>query len=192
MAKILVIWVEGGSDARFFDLVIKPFFKQAYKRVEVRTYANLKRVKFEKMLQGLRSINVDCLVVADMDREKCVTAKKEVIGARIRNIEPERIRVVIEEIESWYLAGLDENAAHSLNLPLFQKTDAITKEQFVAMMPRSFDSRIDFMMEILKVFSPAVAVEKNTSFNYFFAKHNFDIAKSASGPQLKLATSDNR
>ncbi len=184
MAKVLFIWVEGGSDARFFENVIKPFFRQTYRRVEVRTYANLKRDKFEKILQGLRSIDSDFLVITDMDMEKCVTAKKETIMGRIRNLEPERIRVVIEEIESWYLAGLDETAARSLKVRPLERTDTITKEQFIAMMPEAFDSRIDFMMEILKVFSPAVAIRQNASFKYFFSKHHFETA-SGSRPEYQ-------
>ena len=39
------------------------------------------------------------------------------------------------------------------------------------MMPERFDSRIDFMMEILKLFSPVTAMDKNSSFQYFMTKH---------------------
>lgn len=179
MGKILFIWVEGGSDARFFHAVFKPLFERRYRRVEIRAYANLKRDKFEKILQGLQAIDADIIVVADIDRETCVTAKKKYVQSRIRVVPPEWIRVVIEEIESWYLAGMDEAVSQSLGIALPDRTDTITKEDFIALMPESFDSRIDFMMEILKDFSPAQAAKKNESFKYFVAKHHFELDTAA-------------
>ena len=176
MKRILFIWVEGGSDARFFEAVMKPLFERIYKRVEIRTYANLKRVTFARILQGLRAIAADFIVVADIDEEPCVTFKKNYVRSRIRDVDldPDQIRVVIHEIESWYLAGLEAQSSKELGIPLFDRTDAITKEQFIALVPEAFDSRIDFMMEILKAFSPAIAMRKNDSFRYFFTKYHFD------------------
>ena len=177
MKRILFIWVEGGSDARFFEAVMKPLFERIYKRVEIRTYANLKRVTFARILQGLRAMAADFIVVADIDEEPCVTFKKNYVRSRVRDVDldPDQIRVVIHEIESWYMAGLGKESSRELGLPLFDRTDAITKEQFIALVPEAFDSRIDFMMELLKTFSLAVARRKNTSFNYFCLKHNFEM-----------------
>jgi len=177
MKKLLFIWVEGGSDARFFDIVLKQYFEKIYQRVIVRTYANLKRVKFEQILLGLQAMGADFIVVADIDQERCVTSKKQYVQTRIKGIDADRIRVVIQEIESWYLAGLDETDAGKCGIPVLDRTDTITKEQFIAMMPDQFDSRIDFMMELLKHFSCAEAVHKNNSFRYFIAKHQLRIAE---------------
>jgi hypothetical protein len=175
MTKFLFIWVEGGSDARFFDAVFKPLLEKTYRRVEVRTYANLKRVKFEQILLGLQAMDADFIVVADIDQEPCVTSKKQYVRTRIQGIASERIRVVIQEIESWYLAGLNEASARHLGLPVLDRTDAVTKDRFIAMMPDAFDSRIDFMMEILKHFSSATAMQKNDSFRYFVSKHKLEL-----------------
>jgi hypothetical protein len=79
--------------------------------------------------------------------------------------------VVIEEIESWYLAGLDERGSALLGLPDFGTTDTVTKEDFIALTPERFDSRIDLMIDILKIFSVTVAQRKNRSFGYFFSRH---------------------
>ena len=46
-------------------------------------------------------------------------------------------------------------------------TDTVTKEQFYNLMPKKFDSKIDFMREILKNFSIEIAKKKNKSFKYF-------------------------
>ena len=160
MTGILFIWVEGGSDARFFEAVFKPLFRAFYRRVEIRAYANLKRVKFQQILQGIEAMSGDYIVVADIDEEPCVTAKKIFVRKRIPHLDDTRIRVVIREIESWYLAGLNRPSAEQLDLPDMDRTDEITKEMFAALMPEKFTSRIDFMMEILKLYSLETAMQK--------------------------------
>ena len=55
------------------------------------------------------------------------------------------------------------------------KTDEITKEKFNDMTPARFDSRIDYMREILKRFSVETGVAKNASFGYFMRKARCDV-----------------
>ncbi|MFB3924614.1 MAG: hypothetical protein ACE14T_01040 [Syntrophales bacterium] len=146
-------------------------FEKFYHRVEVRTYANLKREKFIKILESLRVIRADYIIAADIDTEPCVTAKKQYVRMKLQDIETDKVQVVIKEIESWYLAGLDDSSQKEMGLPFLKATDDITKEKFIELVPEKFDSRIDFMMEILKYFSPVVARSKNHSFDYFMAKY---------------------
>ena len=82
----------------------------------------------------------------------------------------DKIVIVIKEIESWYLAGLDEKQCKELGIKSFQETNDITKEQFNSVIPTKYDSRIDFMAEILKRFSIETAKSKNNSFQYFIEK----------------------
>ncbi len=181
MGRKLFVWVEGASDARFFERVLLPFLIRHYHRVEVRTYASIKKSKVVNLLRGILASGNDYLLVADIDREPSVTAKKEFLRERFHNIDAEKIRVVIQEIESWYLAGLDADASSQLGLPDFEATDSITKEDFIERIPERFDSRIDFMMEILKVFAPAVAVTKNRSFAYFVSRERLEIPGAVKG-----------
>ena len=83
----------------------------------------------------------------------------------------DKIAVVIKEIESWYLAGLSDKDSKELTGKKFKNTNTIIKEQFYNLIPNRFDSRIDFMIEILKHFSVNFAKKKNTSFNYFMEKY---------------------
>ena len=93
MGRSLFIWVEGASDARFFESVIRPFFDGLYGKIEVRTYANLKREKFRQILLSIDSLDADYIVVADIDQEPCVTSKKAYVRTRIgEDIGSERIR----------------------------------------------------------------------------------------------------
>ncbi|HII98687.1 MAG TPA: hypothetical protein HA272_05405 [Methanoregula sp.] len=47
----------------------------------------------------------------------------------------------------------------------------MTKEDFNAVIPLRFDSRIDFMFELLKSFSLETAVKKNASFRFFYNRY---------------------
>lgn len=170
MRRKLFVWVEGGSDVRFFEAVFKPLLEKRYNRVEVRTYAVLKKSRVVNLLRGIRASDNDYILVADIDQDPCVTAKKQRLLERFRSTDGGRIRVVIQEIESWYLAGLDEASSGLLGLPALERTDHITKEDFNELIPERFDSRIDFMMEILKYFSVRIALKKNRSFAYFIFK----------------------
>jgi hypothetical protein len=189
MRRKLFIWVEGGSDARFFEAVLKPLLEKRYNRVEVRTYATLKKSKVVNLLRGILASDNDYILVADIDQEPCVTAKKQLILDRFRPIDEGRIRVVIREIESWYLAGLDDSASSVLGLPDMETTNDVTKEDFNMLMPEKFDSRIDFMMEILKYFSMRIALKKNRSFSYFIYRQRLKIGimpRRAEHPQKDI------
>jgi hypothetical protein len=166
--------VEGGSDARFFEAVLKSLLGKKYDRVVIRTYASMKRDRFSALLYAIREMGADYLVIADYDCYPCVTSKKEWLHQHIKGLDPGRTRIVIEEIESWYAAGLDEQGLAKLGMsdPAadLDRTDRMTKEQFNDMVPQKFDSRIDFMMEILKMYSLETARRKNKSFDYFLRK----------------------
>lgn len=133
----------------------------------------MKRDKFSAILEAIKAMGADYLVIADYDCSPCVTSKKEWLHQHIKGLEPERTRIVIEEIESWYAAGLDEKGIASFGMPALEGlagTDRLTKEQFNDMVPQRYDSRIDFMMEILKIFSLDAARKRNRSFEYFLRK----------------------
>ena len=83
-----------------------------------------------------------------------------------------KIIVVVKEIESWYLAGLDNKVCKQLKIKNFPNTEKVTKEEFNSLIPKKFTSRIDFMLEILKNFSIEIAKKKNTSFRYFVEKYD--------------------
>jgi hypothetical protein len=153
--------------------VLKSLLGKKYNRVVIRTYASMKRDKFSALLGAIKAMGADYLVIADYDCSPCVTSKKEWLRQNIKGLEPGRTRIVIEEIESWYAAGLDEQGIAKFGMPGLEQlagTDRLTKEQFNDMVPEKFDSRIDFMMEILKIFSLETARKKNRSFEYFLRK----------------------
>ncbi len=175
--KRLFIWVEGSDDERFFNEIIKPAFEKKYDFVEIIQYAQMKREKFGKYLRSIKAMKADYFYVTDINQMPCVTAKREKVLDKFKNIDKGRIIVVIKEIESWYLAGLENTYSKGFGIASFSNTDNTTKEQFNALIPKNFDSRIDFMLEILKFFSIKMAQQKNKSFRYFLEKHDMERGK---------------
>jgi hypothetical protein len=174
MKRRLFIFVEGEDDVRFFGRVMKPLFVPHYDMIEIVPYASIKRIKVNNLLKGLSEMKNDYLFVADIDTERSVRDKKQLLYHWYPNISGSSIVIVIMEIESWYYAGLPAESLQKLGLPALPSTDGLTKEDFNALIPPAFDSRIDFMFEILKSFSPSTAARNNRSFKYFFERYHLE------------------
>jgi hypothetical protein len=171
MKKRLFILVEGEDDVRFFGRIIKPLFVPRYDSVEILPYASIKRQKVNNFLKSVVQMKNDYIFVADIDAERSVRDKKQLLYLWFPEVSGGNIVIVIREIESWYYAGLPDEVLQKFGLPVFPSTDGLTKEDFNDRIPHAFDSRIDFMFEILKSFSPATAVRRNRSFQYFFERY---------------------
>jgi pterin-4a-carbinolamine dehydratase len=169
--KGLYILIEGNDDKRFFDNVIIPKLKKKYGWIKTWCYAQKKKENIVNFINAIKSMNADYIYVVDIDNSPCITFKKQNTKNKIEKINENKIIVVIKEIEGWYLAGLDNKASQKLKIKHYTSTDGIIKEQFNSIIPKKFDSRIDFMNEILKLYSIDVAKNKNNSFKYFADKY---------------------
>jgi hypothetical protein len=163
----LFIFVEGSDDVRFFETIIKPRFEHVFDSVELITFACTKSVKVDRFIRGINAMHHSYLIVTDIDLETSVHAKKKVILSRFNEADYQNILVIIQEIESWYLAGIDDGGGKALGIHSPARTDFVTKEHFLRLIPRFYPSKIAFMIQILKHFSLSTAVEKNKSFRFF-------------------------
>ncbi len=169
--KRLWVLLEGNDDERFFEGVIRPIFDNTYDSVKPWQYAQKQTKKVKNFLRAINSMGSDYFFWGDINSLLCVTAKKNRIKRRYgARIDIKNVIIVVKEIESWYLAGLDDKARKELGIRTFRNTDNITKEEFDNLMPKKFDSRIDIMVEILKRFSVGMGEQKNRSFAYFMKK----------------------
>jgi hypothetical protein len=163
----LFIFVEGSDDVRFFETIIKPRFEHAFDSVELITFACTKSVKVDRFIRGINAMHHSYIIVTDIDLESSVHAKKNVILSRFNEADYQNIMVIIQEIESWYLAGIDDGGAKALGIHAPARTDFVTKEHFLRLIPHFYPSKIAFMIQVLKHFSLSTAVEKNKSFRFF-------------------------
>ena len=138
MKKRLFILVEGEDDIRFFGRIIKPLFISRYYSVEIIPYASIRRTKVNNFLKSVRLMKNDYIFVADIDTERSVRDKKQILYYHFSNIESGSIIVVIKEIESWYYAGLSHETELSLGIPNLSTTDDLTKEDFNGLIPRKY------------------------------------------------------
>ena len=180
----LFIFVEGDDDERFFDRLIRPIYEHIYDYVQHWKYSQQKLKKINGFLNSIDAMQADYIFVADMDDSPCVTDRKEQIKSQFKKLSENRILVVCREIESWYLAGLNDDARRQIKIRRsYNNTDRISKEQFDRMMPQKFVSRIDFMQEIMKLFDRETASSKNTSFEYFMQKSKEERDKQNKKPR---------
>jgi len=169
--KRLWVLLEGNDDERFFKGIIKPRLSPQYDSIQVWQYAQKPSKRTMNFLKAIKTISSGYFFLKDINDSPCVAAKKQNMERIYKGtINVDNIVVVVKEIESWYLAGLDDKGRKELGVKALRKTDNLTKEQFDRLIPRKFDSRIDFMAEILKRFSVDMAKQKNKSFNYFMTK----------------------
>ena len=171
----LYIWVEGKYDKLFFE-TIKPGLEKKYGRgqVHIRQYRQRKNSEITSLIEEREAKDDICIGVADIDSAPCISKRKqEKQREEFKSLDKNRIIIVVKEIESWYLAGLDDKACRKLEITNFDITDSITKSRFDHLWHRSkkFDSDIDFMQELLKAFDIETAKRKNKSFGYFAEKY---------------------
>ena len=118
-------------------------------------------------------MNADYLFFGDIDNFPCITEKKSRIIEKFgERLDINKIYIVIKEIESWYLAGLDDAKLRKLNInETIDNTNNITKEDFERLMPNRA-SKIDFMQRIIELYDIDTAKTKNESFNYLSTNFN--------------------
>jgi hypothetical protein len=168
----IIVFIEGNDDERFFNRIIKPILERKYTIAIPFRYSCKKKVKVNNYLKTIGCIEyVDYIFLTDINSAPCVSAKKESKLSKYVNIDKNKIIVVIKEIESWYIAGLNVKNSEKLGIQLYNDTNNLTKEQFNKIIPKKYDdSRINFMQEILNSFQVRTAKKKNKSCEYFFNK----------------------
>lgn len=166
--KRLYLFIEGPDDDRFFKSpVIKRIFLKNYDCVINVPYVGQSSSWLKKFIEPLKyRQDASYIFVRDIDSSECVTNKKAELIAQYDFLEPEKILIVAKEIESWYLAGLDDKTCQTLGIKYVGNTDKVTKETLDEIIVDSFDSQNEFMIEVLKYYSIQTARVNNTSFNY--------------------------
>jgi hypothetical protein len=171
MPGCLYILVEGPSDTRFFEGIVKPLLLEFFDMVKIIETSHKKNKEIRSLIYGIKDMGAEYLYVVDIDEIPCVTKKKERVKEKIQNIDEERIVVVKKEIESWYLAGLGEDACRRFKITHVGDTQNVNKEMFNGMLPSGFNSIVNFMIEITRTYCLESAKSRNASFEYFYKLH---------------------
>lgn len=161
----LYLLVEGDDDERFVERAIIPQLRSRYDHVQAWQYAKKKPQKVDALLRSIEAMGADYFLLGDIDSHACLSMKRTALLDKFAKLDEKRTVIVVKEIESWYVAGLANRNPVGVRWP--RDTNSITKEQFDAVMPRIFDSRINFMVELLTHFDVRTASRRNASFRYF-------------------------
>lgn len=144
MKRPLWILVEGDDDETFFRKVVQPRLVPHYSYVKFWQYAGETGKRIASLLNSVRAMNGEYLFVSDLDNCLCVTQKKGIVLKKYPTVENSRSFVVVKEIESWYLAGLEGKDLGKFGLPSLASTAGVDKQQFDSLIPPKFTSRIDY------------------------------------------------
>jgi hypothetical protein len=168
---MFIIFVEGYDDEQFFE----KFFSNSKYRIYQYSKKNIKKVnEFIKSLSCISNWNY--LFFADSDG---MTTEQKVnkLCETYTNLEKEKILIVRYEIESWYLAGVDESYCIKNKIKFFLQTDNITKEQFNDILPLKRKTRLQMMLDILLNFDVEIAKIRNDSlYDFIIKKEELDKA----------------
>lgn len=161
----LYLMVEGDDDARFVERIVIPKLSSRYDLVQAWKFAQKKAAKVNAFLRSIKAMGADYLLLADINAHSCFPMKRMALLAAFPELEAEKTVIVVREIESWYLAGLPDDNPLGVRAP--KNTCELTKERFDASMPKAFDLRRDYMIEVLKHLDIRTATTRNSSFLYF-------------------------
>ena len=163
----LRILLEGNDDQRFIDNVICPYISQIKPSLILTIkYAEERKVDVDKTIQKLDAKNHNYILLGDYDSsDDCITLKKEDLIEEFNHLNKDVIFIVKDEIESWFLAGMNTDLEIFAEFNVPDDTEGLTKEMFNEMM-----ARIDLMKEISKSYDFDLATKRNNSFKYFIEK----------------------
>ncbi|MBD3338004.1 MAG: hypothetical protein GF353_02770 [Candidatus Lokiarchaeota archaeon] len=164
----IFLFLEGDDDERFFKKILINRFREKCNRVQIVKYAQMSHNGIIKLLKTIKyKENWDYIFLSDINSAECYPNKKSLIETRFEYIEIEKIVIVIMEIESWYLAGINNDFLRSINANLMdQGCNHVDKERFNLLIPQDMP-RVLFMNKILDNYNIDLALENNESFEHF-------------------------
>lgn len=174
----LTIFVEGEDDVLFFNKNILKLFHQkgGYDEINVVKYQETGTKRFLQHLQFINRFDGNYIFISDFDFRPCITSKKndrikEFTRENFDKLDDNKIFIVKNEIESWFLAGVDNTQPIFRNIDVPKDTEKTSKDYLERMLKKTkFDSRVDFFIEVSNYFNYDLAMQRNDSFRYFLKK----------------------
>lgn len=178
----LIIFVEGENDELFFEKIIlklfslKKEYNQKEDKIKIVKYQQKGKKKFLQYLNFINKYNINYIFISDFDSRKCITSRKqEKIKKYYREgydkLESDNIFIVKNEIESWFLAGVDNKQKIFRNINVPKDTEKTSKNYLEQFLKKTqFNSRVDFFIEVSEHYNYGLAMQRNESFRYFLEK----------------------
>ena len=175
--KIIFIFVEGSSDEDFIKSIFNRGLEGRTVRI-IKMKGNNNKKTRDKIINSLNSDFIEGLIVVDSDANNYGEWNEHVHARRLEQFLKEMrltkykdnvseiTKFVVIEIESWYVAGLNQSARNRLN---FHKskldTDRFSKENLEEILGR--EPLIEDYSAMLEEFELDEAIKNNRSFKDF-------------------------
>lgn len=175
----LFVFVEGHDDEMFIKQILLKYFPQNHMALIPIRYQSKPNIKIIKHIKQINlSNNLDYIFLSDLDSHSysniCDRKNKrirEFHHEKYDDLDPEKIFIVVEEIESWFIAGIDSSIDQFKHFCMPFNTDSLTKEDFEKLIGEySIEDKITFLIEICKHYNIELASKRNSSLNYFLEK----------------------
>ncbi len=185
MQKKLYLFIEGDWDKVFFETFLDDDLRKKYDFEEIMYIEFAERPESRTMLRRLVGEGkVNFLLCPDLDAEfdkgKRYAKIKKLAQQEFRIESEEDITtvqnksfVVVQEIESWYLAGFNEAFCNKNKLIFYPNTEKTNKSTFVQIAKQLKKTPLRLRDELTKnrsSFSIKEAEKRNESFRKFFEK----------------------
>ena len=172
----LFVFVEGFYDKKFFDDILSILFQEKLSITLFSIpYQIKKNVGVNNNIKNLNSKNIPYIFTSDLDSHiyPCISSRKEKRKEKYPALDLDRIIIVNEEIESWFVSGVNNNLSQFSEFDIPDNTENLTKEDLDEMIENShFISKKEFLFEVSKYFDVELALKRNKSFKYFLEKFN--------------------
>lgn len=173
--KNLFIFVEGKEDIMFVKTILYNIFIKKSINVIPIPYQRTKNHEVKNLIRATKAKNHDYVLLSDLDSHTypCITSRKEQRIKELDNeIESEYIIIVVEELESWILAGIDPNIKEYAEFMIPETTDNITKEDFELIISKTSFNKNKLINFLCFNFNIDLAIKRNKSFKYFLEKYD--------------------
>ena len=163
---MIVVFVEGFDD--------KTFIESIFKEVNIKTvpYANSKITKVDGILKTYKETQTKYIFLADLDNKTPQKRKKELLS-KYKNLIESNIFFSIQEIESWYLAGISDIyiKRYSVKDKFLNDTSDITKEKFNSIIkPKKDEDNQIVKARICDGYDLEKGLLRNVSLKIFYEK----------------------
>lgn len=186
MKNRLYLFIEGEWDKMFFETFLDKELRDRFDFDEI-TYIEFSedkksREQLKKLVGGEK---VNFLLCPDLDSKFDKDKKEKKIKKLINeefNIEKEEHKktvldqsfVIVQMIESWYLAGFDEAFCKKMNLKFYPNTEDTNKSTFGQIAKQMNKTPLRFRDQLIKTYKSSFLIEeakqRNESFRKFFEK----------------------
>lgn len=171
--KRVWFFVEGNDDESFISRFLRKIqFPFEY---EVIKYRQLEKGKVDRYLNSIKERGDNYFFLSDFDKGPCIEKRKNELLETYSKLEKERIIIVKREIESWYLALINDEFAKEISIDpnILRDTSLCTRSLFDEIRKKAHYNDIEFKQEILINFKSSdidLSRQRNSSLDYFIKK----------------------